>query len=182
MFIPGVTTIFNLDNGRLSTYPYYTVPRWGKTAQGSCPVHQLWRLCDTWLGLQSPAHWANILVIGVSVPPYHRLSDSATGFAIFLHTLLSFGTARGKVMWCCPECSVTVWCGDTGGTLCHTTTCHSLHPHHTPATCLLGRGGYCPHTGVIYFLYEVNCCFLLLHKYLIFCFFTSYSREIIIRK
>ena len=31
---------------------------------------------------------------------------------------------------------------------------------------------------------EVNCCFLsiLLHKYLILCFFTSYSREIIIQK
>ena len=37
---------------------------------------------------------------------------------------------------------------------------------------------------MIYFLYEVNCCFLsiLLHKYLILCFFTSYRREIIIQK
>ena len=37
---------------------------------------------------------------------------------------------------------------------------------------------------MIYLLYEVNCCFLsiLLHKYLILCFFTSYSREIIIQK
>ena len=37
---------------------------------------------------------------------------------------------------------------------------------------------------MIYFLYEVNCCFLsiLLHKYLILCFFTSFSREITIQK
>ena len=37
---------------------------------------------------------------------------------------------------------------------------------------------------MIYFLYEENYCFLsiLLHKYLILCFFTSYSREIIICK
>ena len=43
---------------------------------------------------------------------------------------------------------------------------------------------YCTSYRMIYFLYEVNCCFLsiLLHKYLILCFFTSYSREIIIRK
>ena len=43
---------------------------------------------------------------------------------------------------------------------------------------------YCTSYHMIYFLYEVNCCFLsiLLHKYLILCFFTSYSREIIIQK
>ena len=43
---------------------------------------------------------------------------------------------------------------------------------------------FCTSYRMIYFLYEVNCCFLsiLLHKYLILCFFTSYSREIIIRK
>ena len=46
---------------------------------------------------------------------------------------------------------------------------------------------YCTLYRMIYFLYEVNCCFLriLLHKYLIlcfYCFFTSYSREIIIQK
>ena len=37
---------------------------------------------------------------------------------------------------------------------------------------------------MIYFLYEVKCCFLsiLLHKYLILCFFTSYSSETIIRR
>ena len=156
MFIPGVTTIFNLDNGRLSTYPYYTVPRWGKTAQGSCPVHQLWRLCDTWLGLQSPAHWANILVTGVSVPPYHRLSDSATGFAIFLPTLLSFGTARGMVMLpCCPECSDSVMRRYWGHIVSHYHV--SLSPP-TPHTSNMSpeqgwilsphRGAYCPHTRV----------------------------------
>lgn len=32
--------------------------------------------------------------------------------------------------------------------MCHTLTCHSLHPHWPPATCPLIRGGYCPHTGV----------------------------------
>ena len=43
---------------------------------------------------------------------------------------------------------------------------------------------YCTSYRMIYFLYEVNCCFLsiLLHKYLILCFFTSYSREITIQK
>ena len=49
---------------------------------------------------------------------------------------------------------------------------------------LLFQWQYCTSYRMIYFLYEVNCCFLsiLLHKYLILCFFTSYSREIIIRK
>ena len=43
---------------------------------------------------------------------------------------------------------------------------------------------YCTSYRMIYFLYEVNCCFLsiLLHKYLILCFFTSFSREITIQK
>merc|ERR1712079_632673 len=41
---------------------------------------------------------------------------------------------------------------------------------------------YCTSYRMIYFLYEVNCCFLiiLLHKYLILCFFTSYSSSILI--
>ena len=49
---------------------------------------------------------------------------------------------------------------------------------------LLNQWQYCTSYRMIYFLYEVNCCFLsiLLHKYLILCFFTSYSREIIIQK
>ena len=49
---------------------------------------------------------------------------------------------------------------------------------------LLAQWQYCTSYCMIYFLYEVNCCFLsiLLHKYLILCFFTSYSREIIIQK
>ena len=50
--------------------------------------------------------------------------------------------------------------------------------------CVKRQWQYCTSYRMIYFLYEVNCCFLsiLLHKYLILCFFTSYSREIIIRK
>ena len=170
MFIPGVTTIFNLDNGRLSTYPYYTVPRWGKTAQGSCPVHQLWRLCDTWLGLQSPAHWANILVIGVSVPPYHRLSDSATGFAIFLPALLSLATAHGdvaslpRVQWQCDAAILGAHCVTLPRV---TLSTHTTHQQHVPWAgvdivptqgCILSphKGGCCPHTGVDIVILSTN--------------------------
>ena len=54
----------------------------------------------------------------------------------------------------------------------------------TNVTSALKQWQYCTSYRMIYFLYEVNCCFLsiLLHKYLILCFFTSYSREIIIQK
>ena len=60
----------------------------------------------------------------------------------------------------------------------------SLHSFPQRARCPLYQWQYCTSYRMIYFLYEVNCCFLsiLLHKYLILCFFTSYSGEIIIRK
>ena len=56
--------------------------------------------------------------------------------------------------------------------------CQLFSPHMP-----LRQWQYCTSYRMIYFLYEVNCCFLsiLLHKYLILFFFTSYSREIIIR-
>ena len=157
MFIPAVTTIFNLDNGWLSTYPYYTVPRWGKTAQGEpSPVHQLWRLCDTWLGLQSHCtlgQHADLEVICVPVPLYHRLSDSATGIALCLAALLSSSAAEGMVVLpCCPECSDSVMWRYWGHIVSHSHV--SLSPP-TLATSNMSpdqgwvlsshRGGYWPH-------------------------------------
>ena len=59
--------------------------------------------------------------------------------------------------------------------------CHSqIKVHQT----YLNQWQYCTSYRMIYFLYEVKCCFLsiLLPKYLILCFFTSYSREINIWK
>ena len=80
----------------------------------------------------------------------HRLSDSATALDLLFFCHFCSAPQQPKVRWCChvAQSAVTVWCGDTGGTLCHTLTCHSLHPHWPPATCPLIRGGYCPHTGV----------------------------------